>query len=70
MATFLIEEPEGSVINGTWVNREARPLDVIPRNYFIGKKDGNEFILKLEEYMLHNGIPNKNKYLLLVFFEG
>lgn len=40
---------------------------MIPSNYFIGAKDGNDFILKLEECMLHNGIQNKNKYLLLKF---
>lgn len=36
-----------------------------PRSYFTGIDDVNEFIEKLEEYISYNGIPGKNKYVLL-----
>lgn len=44
---------------------KSRRLDIVPRVYFTGEQDVNEFVLHLDNYISYNNIPEKNKYLLV-----
>lgn len=50
----------GTATNAAWNINETRLLQVVLRSYVNDIKDVNVLILKLEAYILYNGIPDKN----------